>query len=120
MAFQIADDILDYTGTEEVTGKPSGLDLREHKVTLPLIAALEHVSAPARARIDELFAVEDPGDELIADVIGIVSDAGGIDYARRRGEALAHDAEQALRVLPESSVRSALTDAIAYVMDRRS
>jgi octaprenyl-diphosphate synthase len=120
MAFQIADDILDYTGTEAVTGKPSGLDLREHKVTLPLIAALEHVSAPARARIDELFAVEDPGDELIADVIGIVSDAGGIDYARRRGEALAHDAEQALRVLPESSVRSALTDAIAYVMDRRS
>jgi octaprenyl-diphosphate synthase len=119
-AFQIADDILDYTGDESVTGKPAGLDLREHKVTLPLIASLPHVSAPARRRIDELFATESPGDEVIADVVGIVSDAGGIDYARRRGEELAHDAEQALRVLPESSVRSALTDAIAYVMDRRS
>jgi octaprenyl-diphosphate synthase len=120
MAFQIADDILDYTENESMTGKPGGLDLREHKVTLPLIAALPKVSAPARGRIDELFATESPGDDILADVIGIVADAGGIDYARRRGEAFAHDAERALRVLPESSVRSALTDAIAYVMDRRS
>ena len=120
MAFQIADDILDYTGDQSVTGKPGGLDLREHKVTLPLIAALPHVSAAARARIDDLFAAENPEDDAIAEVIGIVSDAGGIEYARRRGEQFAHDAEQAVRVLPESPVRSALTDAIAYVMDRRS
>ena len=120
MAFQIADDILDYTENQSMTGKPGGLDLREHKVTLPLIAALPRVSAAARQRIDELFATESPADEIIADVIGIVSDAGGIDYARRKGEMFAHDAEQALRVLPESPVRSALTDAIAYVMDRRS
>lgn len=120
MAFQIADDILDYTENQSTTGKPGGLDLREHKVTLPLIAALPTVSPAARQRIDELFATESPGDEIIADVIGIVSDAGGIDYARRKGEAFAHDAERALRVLPESPVRSALTDAIGYVMDRRS
>ena len=61
MAFQIADDILDYTEDESVTGKPSGLDLREHKVTLPLIAALPRVSAAGRARIDELFAHPRPG-----------------------------------------------------------
>lgn len=120
MAFQICDDILDYTEDESVTGKPSGLDLREHKVTLPLIAALPRVSAAARRRIDDLFATEQPSDEALADVIGIVAEAGGIEYARRRGEEFAHDAEQALRVLPESPVRSALTDAIAYVMDRRS
>jgi octaprenyl-diphosphate synthase len=120
MAFQIADDILDYTEDESVTGKPSGLDLREHKVTLPLIAALPSVSAAGRRRIDELFGTESPDDELISDVVAIVADAGGIDYARRRGEQFAHDAEQALGVLPVSPVRSALTDAIAYVMDRRS
>lgn len=120
MAFQIADDILDYTENESVTGKPGGLDLREHKVTLPLIGALPHVTAAGRARIDALFATESPDDELLADVIAIVSDAGGIEYARQRGAQFAHDAEQALRVLPESPVRSALTDAIAYVMDRRS
>ena len=120
LAFQIADDILDYTEDESVTGKPSGLDLREHKVTLPLIAALPHVSAAGRARIDELFATPEPEDAILADVIGIVADAGGIEAARRRGEQCAHDAEVALRVLPESPARSALTDAIAYVMDRRS
>jgi len=120
MAFQIADDILDYTGEASVTGKPGGLDLREHKVTLPLIAALRQVNGAARTRIEELFAIEEPDDEVIADVIAIVSDAGGIDYARQQGARFAHDAEAALRVLPESPVRSALTDAIAYVMDRRS
>ncbi len=120
MAFQIADDILDYTGNESMTGKPGGLDLREHKVTLPLIAALRHVSSAGRKRIDELFAAEKPGDELLADVIAIVTEAGGIDYARRRGEQFAHDAEDALRVIPESPIRASLTDAIGYVMDRRS
>jgi octaprenyl-diphosphate synthase len=120
MAFQIADDILDYTEDQSVTGKPSGLDLREHKVTLPLIAALPRVTPSARKRVDELFATENPDDEMLADVVSIVHEAGGIDYARQRGEALAHDAEQALRVLPESSVRNSLTDAIAYVMERRS
>lgn len=119
MAFQVADDILDYTADQSVTGKPGGLDLREHKVTLPLIAALPHVSTAGRRRIDELFATDAPSDDLLADVIAIVAEAGGIEYARRRGEQFAHDAEQALRVLPVSPVRSALTDAIAYVMDRR-
>ncbi len=120
MAFQIADDILDYTADQAVTGKPSGLDLREHKVTLPLIAALRRVSAAGRGRIDELFATESPSDDLFADVMGIVTEAGGIDYARQRGDQFANDADQALRVLPESPVRSALADSIAYVMDRRS
>jgi octaprenyl-diphosphate synthase len=120
MAFQIADDILDYTGDESVTGKPGGLDLHEHKVTLPLISALGRVSAAERSRIDALFAAEAPGDELIADVIEIVTKNGGIEYALRRGGAFANDAERALRVLPEGPVRTALTDAIAYVMDRRS
>jgi len=120
MAFQIADDILDYTEDQSVTGKPSGLDLREHKVTLPLIAALRAMSPAARGRVEALFAAEAPDDDVIADVVGIVREAGGIDYARRRGAELAHDAEQALRVLPESAVRSSLTDAIAYVMERRS
>jgi octaprenyl-diphosphate synthase len=120
MAFQIADDILDYTGDQSVTGKPGGLDLREHKVSLPLIAALPRVSSGGRKRIDALFATEAPDDELLADVLGIVADAGGIEYSRRRGEQFAHDAEQALRVLLESAARAALTDSIAYVMDRRS
>lgn len=120
LAFQIADDLLDYTEDERVTGKPTGADLREHKVTLPLIAALPKLTPASRARVDALFADEAPSDAVVADVVGIVADAGGLEYARRRGEAFAEEAHDALRDLPASPVRAALADAIVYVMERRS
>jgi octaprenyl-diphosphate synthase len=120
MAFQVADDILDYTGTAKVTGKPSGLDLREHKVTLPLIAALPRLSPAGRGRVEALFAADLPTDEQIAEVIALVTEAEGIDSARRRGEQFAHEAEEALDGLPDTPARTALADAILYVMDRRS
>lgn len=119
MAFQIADDILDYIEDQAVTGKPSGNDLREHKLTLPLIAALPRLTPAARGRVDELFAAETPGDGLIGEVVGIVAEAGGIEYARRRGEEFAQEAEEALSGIPDSPIRASLTDAITYVMDRR-
>jgi octaprenyl-diphosphate synthase len=119
MAFQIADDLLDYTEVSAVTGKPSGLDLREHKVTLPLIAALPEMTAGERARVDALFAAPQPEDAEIAAVVRIVGAHGGIEYARRKGEQYAQEAEEALGGLPESTARTALSDAISYVMDRR-
>jgi octaprenyl-diphosphate synthase len=120
MAFQIADDILDYTETSTMTGKPSGLDLREHKVTLPLIIALPRLSAVGRGRVEALFAADAPGDEQIAEVIALVTEAGGIESAHRRGEQFAHEAEEALDGLPDTAARMALADAITYVTDRRS
>jgi octaprenyl-diphosphate synthase len=120
MAFQIADDILDYVEEAAVTGKPSGLDLREHKVTLPLIAALRTMPAAHRARVEALFAAQDPPDDVVADVVTIVVDAGGIDYARSEGERFAREAAAALTELPDTAACAALHDAIAYVMDRRS
>jgi octaprenyl-diphosphate synthase len=120
LAFQIADDLLDYTEDESITGKPSGLDLKEHKVTLPLIGALPRLTSAARARVDALFRDETPSDVLVAEVVGIVSDAGGLDYARSVGAQFAQQASEALATLPESPVRAALADAIVYVMERRS
>ena len=120
MAFQVADDILDYTETASVTGKPAGLDLREHKVTLPLIAALPRLSPAARGTVEALFASDAPTDDQIHEVVGLVTEAGGIDAARRRGEQYALEADAALRSLPDTPARSALADAILYVMDRRS
>jgi octaprenyl-diphosphate synthase len=120
MAFQVIDDLLDYTEASATLGKPAGLDLREHKVTLPLIAALRSMPAPARRMVDDLFATAAPADEQIAAVIEIVRDEGGLEYARRRGDEYADRAEEALATLPASPARSALTDIIAYVMDRRS
>ena len=120
MAFQVADDILDYTETASVTGKPSGLDLKEHKVTLPLIAALPRLSRAGRASVDALFAAEMPTDDQVGEVVALVAECGGIETARRRGEAFAREAEEALHALPETPARAALADAILYVMDRRS
>jgi octaprenyl-diphosphate synthase len=120
MAFQVADDLLDYTEAQETTGKPTGLDLREHKVTLPLIAALRTMSPAARRRVDALFADESPDDAAIADVVEIVREEGGLEYARRRGEEFAQQAEEALNEVPNSAYRSSLAEAIGYVMDRRS
>jgi octaprenyl-diphosphate synthase len=120
MAFQIVDDIIDYTENATVTGKPGGLDLKEHKVTLPLIASLPRLTPVGRQRVDVLFATESPSDELVTEVMSIVADAGGIDAARRRGEQFMQEAEDTLSVIPESPVRTALADAITYVMERRS
>jgi len=120
MAFQVADDLLDYTEAQETTGKPTGLDLREHKVTLPLIAALRTMSPASRRRVDALFADPSPDDALIAEVVDIVREEGGLEYARRRGEEFAQEAEGALSKLPASPYRNALTEAIGYVMDRHS
>lgn len=120
MAFQVADDLIDYTEQEAVTGKPSGNDLKEHKVTLPLIAALPRMSAAQRKVVDALFADPTPSDAAIAEVVGIVTETGGLEYARAQGEQYASEAEGALRGLPESPVKRSLSDALAYVMDRRA
>ncbi len=120
MAFQVADDMLDYTGSSDETGKPSGLDLREHKVTLPLILALPRLTPAGRSTVEKLFESESPTDGQIEEVIALTADAGGIDGARQRGEEYARQAEEALDGLPDTPARAALADAILYVMDRRS
>ena len=120
MAFQITDDLLDYTEREAVTGKPSGLDLKEHKVTLPLIAALAAMGPGQRRLVAELMATPDPGDQLVAAVMQLVETAGGLDYARRRALELAQRAEAELEILPPSAARDALRDSIAYAVERRS
>ena len=119
MAFQVADDLLDYTEESAVTGKPTGLDLREHKVTLPLIAALREMGSAARGRVEALFANPEPPDEQIAEVIAIVQQHGGIEYARRRADLFTREAEEALGSLPDTPARTALLDGIADVVERR-
>jgi octaprenyl-diphosphate synthase len=120
MVFQITDDLIDFTEASETTGKPSGLDLREHKVTLPLIAALRSMSGSERASVDALLRTADPSDDHVAEVAGIVVERGGLDYARARASEYADRARDALRELPESPARDALGAAILYVMERHA
>ncbi len=120
MAFQITDDLLDYTQPEAVTGKPSGLDLKEHKVTLPLIAALPRLSAEERQVVTRLMATAAPSDAQVAQVIHMVEAAGGLENASRRALDLAQRAEAELAALPASTARESLRDSIAYAVERRS
>jgi octaprenyl-diphosphate synthase len=120
MAFQITDDLLDYTQPEAVTGKPSGLDLKEHKVTLPLIAALPRLSPDERQVVSRLMATATPSDAQVAEVMHMVEAAGGLDNARRRALDLAQRAEAELAALPASTARESLRDSIAYAVERRS
>ena len=120
MAFQITDDLLDYREQKETTGKPSGLDLREHKVTLPLIHALRQMSAASRNEVEKLFATENAADEDIARVVRIVEENGGFDYARAQGEEFAERAQESLAALPDTVARRSLAASISYVMERHS
>lgn len=120
MAFQIADDLLDYTETESVTGKPTGLDLREHKITLPLIAALPHMSATERGLVEELMRHPTPSDDVIIEVIATVERRGGVALARERAAQFAARADEELRELPDGRAREGLRDCLSYVIERRS
>lgn len=120
MAFQITDDVLDYTGSESVTGKPSGHDLREHKITLPLIAALPRATPEERRVVQQLMADPTPSDDLIHAVVGMVSARGGVAAARDRALKLAQRAEAELDQVPAGTARDALRDCLTYAIERRS
>jgi octaprenyl-diphosphate synthase len=120
MAFQVTDDLLDYTASSRVMGKPSGQDLREHKVTLPLIAALRRLQEGERACVDRLFDDPEPSDELVADVIAIVESRGGLAYAQSRAREWAERAADSLQGLPAGAATEALEQAADFVITRRS
>jgi octaprenyl-diphosphate synthase len=120
MVFQITDDLIDFTEASETTGKPSGLDLREHKVTLPLIAALRSMTVAERARAAALFDAAEPAAADVEEVAQIVIERGGLDYARSRAAEYADRARDALCGLPPTPARDALGEAILYVMERHA
>jgi octaprenyl-diphosphate synthase len=115
-AFQLIDDVLDYSGDNAAMGKNVGGDLAEGKPTLPLIHALKHAN-----RDDGLLvrrAVEQGGlDELDA-VIGAIRRSGALDYTRRQAEAEAQMATAALECLPHSKHRDFLLELAAFAVTR--
>jgi len=119
MAFQIADDLLDYTGTAEVTGKPTGHDLRERKVTLPLVEAFRRCSEAEETEVRRFFTRVDPSDEEIARIVEIVVARGGLDYAQGRAAHYADLARAALAELPPGPAVDALEASVSYAVDRR-
>ncbi len=118
MAFQIADDMLDYTGNADVTGKPAGLDLRGRKVTLPLVGALREMSPAEVEQVRHVFTMVEPGDAEVRDTIELVRRNGGLDYAQRKAVEYADSAEAALAGLAPCPALDGLRHSVVYAVNR--
>ncbi|MDD5250943.1 MAG: octaprenyl diphosphate synthase [Rhodocyclaceae bacterium] len=116
-AFQLVDDVLDYSGEEGETGKHLGDDLAEGKPTLPLIHAMRHGTAEQSACIRR--AIEEGGRDQFADVLVAVRATGALDAARAQAEAESAAAIAALDVLPPSIYKDALIQLSSFAVARR-
>lgn len=117
LAFQIRDDILDYTGRSSVLGKPVGHDIRDHKVTLPLILAAATNPAEGR-RMIRLVKSRNVSSSEVHDVITFVERNHGIHAADAKARELANQAVECLAPFPESQYKKALTDFANFVVTR--
>ena len=119
LAFQIRDDLFDYSGDAEAVGKPLGLDLQDKKLTLPLIHALRTApSSERKATLRRIKKRKKTGDDVHA-VADFVRQHGGLEYARSRMEALVMAATLEIEAFPPSEAREALVDLARYVVARK-
>ncbi len=117
IAFQIKDDLFDY-GSDNV-GKPTGNDIREKKLTLPLIYTLNKADKSIRRKLIYILKNENKKPDSVKFVISTVEDAGGIEYARQKMNAYRDEALTILYKFPESPVRKALEELVRYTTDRK-
>lgn len=115
-AFQLIDDVLDYSADEADTGKHLGDDLAEGKPTLPLIHVMQHGSAEQAACVRH--AIESGGREDFAAVLAAIRDTGALDEARRHARTEAGLAIAAIEDLPASVFRDALLNLCAFAVER--
>lgn len=117
IAFQIKDDLFDY-GNEEI-GKPLGIDIKEKKMTLPLIYALNKAPWLEKRKIIYLIKNESHKPRKVAEVIDFVKRSGGIEYATEVMKTYQDDAIRILRAMPASEYRHALEQLVRFTIERK-
>jgi heptaprenyl diphosphate synthase len=115
MAFQIIDDVLDFTGTTEELGKPAGSDLRQGNITFPALYAYSY--SPSSEQLKALIA-SGVTDQNIGEIIQLVKDSGGIEEAQILAEKYLRKAERALGKLPAIKERDTLFEVSQFIADR--
>ena len=116
LAFQVKDDILDYTGGD--IGKPAGVDIREQKITLPLLGALSRVDEARQEEIRGKVREMKEHPEYAGDIMDFVREHDGIGYAQQRLAEYARCAAESLSVLPDGPAKDYLAALAAYTADR--
>lgn len=119
IAFQVMDDILDFTGDEKRTGKPVGMDLREGYLTLPSLLAME-ASETARAQILPLVRDKAPSPESVRRCVSLVVESGAVERAKAMGERYIEEAVGQLGCVPDGRYRKAFSDLAEKVIGRDS
>jgi len=120
IAFQIVDDVFDYTSSVEKTGKPIGSDLREGKITLPLIYTLTYLEKGERGRLEHLFKNGNASDKDYLRIIELVKDNGATNKCLKDAQDYANLAETYLSPFPDSPVKESLLKLNQFIVDRSS
>lgn len=118
-AFQMVDDLLDYTADGSELGKCIGTDLAEGKVTLPLVVALREADSETRNRLLDILKRQETGGEDLAWVQGLLAATGSLRYTRQRAEALIREAGQELTAFEPSQAKEILYGLARFVVERR-
>jgi octaprenyl-diphosphate synthase len=118
MAFQLVDDVLDFTAREKTLGKPVGGDLREGKVTLPLVYALEGATAEERKLVGTILRQRNYETVPFARVLVLLEKYGGIERVRERAQAFTDKARRIVSEFPESAYQRALMAVTELVTER--
>jgi octaprenyl-diphosphate synthase len=119
VAFQIVDDILDFTGDESRTGKPVGTDLREGYLTLPSLLAMKE-SEGVKKELTEMISQDGPSAEVVGRCVAAVIDSGAIEKAQAMAEYYGMEALQHLGCLPNTPYSEALRNLVSGVLERDS
>jgi octaprenyl-diphosphate synthase len=118
MAFQLVDDVLDYRGQAGAMGKNTGDDLREGKMTLPIILTLEHANPAEREIIAASLGKPDASDAALAQIVAIMNRHGALDRTVEVANQHVRRAREALAVLPQSEMRTILSDIAEFYVSR--
>jgi len=119
ISFQIRDDILDYEGTASLTGKPVGSDIKEKKITLPLIYSLRQVSERKAAEIRKLLKNGKDKDK-VKHIVEFVRENNGIDYALQTAQRYSLEAKESLKIFPDSPAKIALESLVDFITERKN
>lgn len=119
IAFQLIDDLLDYTSSQEVLGKPVGKDLREGKITLPLIYTLKQLETTEKKRLEDLFVNHQPTDDDFRDIIDLVRGKGALDRIREEAQSFVDNAINCLDIFPDSATKRDLIILSQHIIDRK-